>query len=76
MQRLENHQFDVIVQVRKLGEGFDHPFPAVAAIFSIFGNLSPFMQFVEPIMRVIQQNAPGHVLNYATVVRCRINPEV
>jgi superfamily II DNA or RNA helicase len=36
MQKLENHELDVIVQVRKLGEGFDHPFLAVAAVFSIF----------------------------------------
>ena len=68
MQRLENHQLDVIVQVRKLGEGFDHPFLAVAAVFSIFSNLSPFVQFVGRIMRVIEQNAPGHVKNQGVVV--------
>ncbi len=68
MQRLENHELDVIVQVRKLGEGFDHPFLAVAAVFSIFANLSPFVQFVGRIMRVIEQNAPGHALNHGTVV--------
>ncbi len=68
LQRLENHELDVIVQVRKLGEGFDHPFLAVAAVFSIFANLSPFIQFVGRIMRVIKQNAPGHVLNHGSVV--------
>lgn len=68
MQRLENHQIDVIVQVRKLGEGFDHRFLAVAAVFSIFSNLSPFVQFVGRIMRVIEQNAPGHPLNNGVVV--------
>lgn len=68
MQRLDNHELDVIVQVRKLGEGFDHPFLSVAAVFSIFSNLSPFVQFVGRIMRVIQQNAPGHVLNQGVVV--------
>ena len=68
MQHLENHELDVIVQVRKLGEGFDHPFLAVAAVFSIFANLSPFVQFVGRIMRVIEQNAPGHILNNGTVV--------
>ena len=68
MQRLENHELDVIVQVRKLGEGFDHPFLAVAAVFSVFANLSPFVQFVGRIMRVIEQNASGHVLNQGTVV--------
>ena len=68
MQRLERHELDVIVQVRKLGEGFDHPFLAVAAVFSVFSNLSPFVQFVGRIMRVLKQNAPDHVLNRGTVV--------
>jgi superfamily II DNA or RNA helicase len=68
MEQLENHQLDVIVQVRKLGEGFDHPFLAVAAVFSIFSNLSPFVQFVGRIMRVIVQNAPGHVVNQGVVI--------
>jgi len=68
IQRLENHELDVIVQVRKLGEGFDHKFLSVAAVFSIFSNLSPFVQFVGRIMRVIEQNAPGHVLNQGAVV--------
>jgi superfamily II DNA or RNA helicase len=68
LKRLENHEIDVIVQVRKLGEGFDHPYLSVAAVFSIFANLSPFVQFVGRIMRVIRQNNPGDVLNQGTVV--------
>ncbi|MCC6907209.1 MAG: DEAD/DEAH box helicase family protein [Phycisphaerales bacterium] len=66
--KLDNHGLDVIVQVRKLGEGFDHPYLSVAAVFSIFANLSPFIQFVGRIMRVIQQGSPGHALNQGTVV--------
>jgi len=68
MQKLENNELDVIVQVRKLGEGFDHPFLAVAAVFSVFRNLSPFVQFVGRIMRVIEHDAPGHPLNNGVVV--------
>jgi DNA-binding transcriptional MerR regulator len=68
MQKLESHQLDVIVQVRKLGEGFDHRFLAVATVFSIFSNLSPFVQFVGRIMRVIEQDSPGHPLNNGVVV--------
>lgn len=68
MRRLEDHELDVIVQVRKLGEGFDHPYLAVAAVFSIFANLSPFVQFVGRIMRVIVQNAPESPLNQGVVV--------
>jgi superfamily II DNA or RNA helicase len=68
MRQLEDHQLDVIVQVRKLGEGFDHPLLAVAAVFSIFGNLSPFVQFVGRIMRVVAQNDPRNVVNQGVVV--------
>ncbi|WP_439869665.1 DEAD/DEAH box helicase [Pseudomonas syringae] len=68
MKHLESHQLDVIVQVRKLGEGFDHPFLSVAAVFSIFSNLSPFVQFVGRVMRVIVQNSPTSLLNQGTVV--------
>ena len=66
--RLENHELDVIVQVRKLGEGFDHRYLGVAAVFSVFGNLSPFVQFVGRIMRVIKEGAPGDALNQGSVV--------
>lgn len=68
MRKLEAHEIDVIVQVRKLGEGFDHPFLAVAAVCSIFSNLSPFIQFVGRIMRVIIQNTPDSPLNRGVVV--------
>ncbi|WP_339053847.1 DEAD/DEAH box helicase [Arsenophonus endosymbiont of Crataerina pallida] len=67
-EKLEAHQLDVIVQVKKLGEGYDHPFLSVAVVFSIFSNLPPFVQFVGRIMRVIEQNAPKHPLNYGTVI--------
>lgn len=65
---LKNNEIDVVVQVRKLGEGFDHPYLSVAAIFSVFSNLSPFVQFVGRIMRVIVQNDSQHPLNQGTVV--------
>ena len=68
MRKVENNELDVIVQVRKLGEGFDHPLLAVAAVFSIFANLSPFVQFVGRIMRVVVQNSPQNPLNQGVVV--------
>lgn len=68
LKKLECHELDVIVQVRKLGEGFDHKYLSVAAVFSIFSNLSPFVQFVGRIMRVVVQNSPGHLKNQGVVV--------
>jgi superfamily II DNA or RNA helicase len=68
MQALNRHELDVVVQVRKLFEGFDHKFLSVAAVFSVFRSLSPFVQFVGRVMRVVQQNAVGHPLNNGVVV--------
>ena len=67
-QKLENHELDVIVQARMLGEGFDHKYLAVAMVGSIFANLSPFVQFVGRIMRAIEQNAPKSLLNRGAVI--------
>lgn len=64
---LENHELDVIVQSRMLGEGFDHPLLAVAMVGSIFANLGPFVQFVGRVMRSINPT-PGHPLNQGVVV--------
>ncbi|WP_390340353.1 DEAD/DEAH box helicase [Vibrio harveyi] len=68
LTKLNNHELDVIVQVRKLNEGFDHPFLSVAAVFSVFANLSPFVQFVGRVMRVIEQNSPRSPINQGIVV--------
>ncbi len=68
LQKLETDELDVIVQVRKLGEGFDHKWLSVAAVCSIFSNLSPFVQFVGRIMRVAVQNDPMNPNNQGIVV--------
>lgn len=67
-RQLDNHELDVIVQVRMLGEGFDHPYLSVAAVFSIFSNLGPFMQFVGRIMRTIPGVDPFDAVNDGVVV--------
>jgi DNA repair protein RadD len=65
---LRNHTIDAVVQVRMLGEGFDHPPLGVAAVFNPFRSLSPYIQFVGRIMRVNVQRAPGHRDNRGYVV--------
>ncbi|WP_436870775.1 DEAD/DEAH box helicase [Acinetobacter courvalinii] len=68
LKKLNSHELDVIVQVRKLTEGFDHPYLSVAAVFSVFANLSPFIQFVGRIMRVIEQDSPRSMINQGVVI--------
>lgn len=68
LRRLRERSLDCIVQVQMLGEGFDHPPLSVAALFRPFRSLSPYIQFVGRIMRVIHQNKPDHPDNHGYLV--------
>lgn len=68
LRDLKNGTLDCIVQVQMLGEGFDHPKLSVAAIFRPFRSLSPYIQFIGRILRVVVQNDPTHPDNYGHIV--------
>ncbi|MDX2093064.1 MAG: DEAD/DEAH box helicase family protein [Kofleriaceae bacterium] len=65
---LRQGRLDCIVQVQMLGEGFDHPNLSVAAIFRPYRSLSPYIQFVGRVMRVVKESAPGDPNNHGFVV--------
>ena len=65
---LRSGRLDCIVQVQMLGEGFDHPPLSVAAIFRPFRSLSPYIQFVGRVMRVVHEAKPDHADNHAYIV--------
>lgn len=52
-QELEKDKLDIIIHVQLLGEGFDHPYLVVAAIFKSYGSIGPFAQFVGRILRTM-----------------------
>jgi superfamily II DNA or RNA helicase len=62
LTKLKNDELDVIVQVNKLGEGFDHKYLSVAAVFKIFRSMSPFVQFIGRIMRKTQEGKEKGIL--------------
>jgi excisionase family DNA binding protein len=65
---LRSGKLDCIVQVQMLGEGFDHPPLSVAAIFRPFASLSPYIQFIGRVMRVVQEGKADHPDNNAFIV--------
>lgn len=67
-KRLKNDELDVIINVQMLGEGFDHPQLSVAAIFTPYRTLKPYLQFVGRVMRVNHQNAPRDPDNYGYII--------
>ncbi|MBS1714919.1 MAG: DEAD/DEAH box helicase family protein [Armatimonadetes bacterium] len=68
LKRLRSNELDAIINVQKLGEGFDHPQLSVAAVFRPYRSLSPYLQFVGRIMRVNVQNKPRDPDNYGFIV--------
>lgn len=68
LRDLEDFRIDCIVQVQMLGEGFDHPPLSVAAVFRPFRSLSPYVQFVGRIMRVMFQDDASNPANHGYVV--------
>lgn len=54
-QDIENHRLDVIIHVAMLGEGYDHPYLSVAAIFRPFRNELPYEQFIGRVLRTIPE---------------------
>lgn len=50
---IENNRCDVIIHVAMLGEGYDHKYLSVAAIFRPFKSLAPYSQFIGRILRRI-----------------------
>lgn len=56
---IENHRVKVVINVAMLGEGYDHPYLSVAAIFRPYRSLPPYMQFIGRVLRAI----PEHEVN-------------
>lgn len=66
---ISNFRLDVIVNVGMLGEGYDHRYLSVAAIFRPFRSKLPYAQFIGRILRFIP-DAPlagdniGHIISH------------
>ena len=50
---IKNNRVEVVINVSMLGEGYDHPYLSIAAIFRAFRNPLPYAQFVGRILRAI-----------------------
>ncbi|MFS1079301.1 DEAD/DEAH box helicase [Enterococcus casseliflavus] len=52
-KNIESHNTDVVVNVALLGEGYDHRFLSIAAIFRPFRSDLPYQQFVGRVLRSV-----------------------
>jgi len=51
---IENDRVQAVINVAMLGEGYDHPYLSVAAIFRPFRNELPYAQFIGRVLRYIE----------------------
>ncbi|MGI6085223.1 MAG: DEAD/DEAH box helicase [Acetivibrionales bacterium] len=65
--QIENDQVDVVINVAMLGEGYDHKYLSVAAIFRPFKTLLPYSQFIGRVLRAIP-NTLNQEDNVASVI--------
>lgn len=56
LRSIEAHEVDVVIHVALLGEGYDHPYLSIAAIFRPFRSLAPYAQFIGRTLRRIPPN--------------------
>ncbi|EOU2100370.1 restriction endonuclease subunit R [Clostridium perfringens] len=63
---IENNRVDVVINVAMLGEGYDHPYLSVAAIFRPFRNELPYTQFIGRVLRYIPNGKASD--NIATII--------
>lgn len=52
---IDNNRVDVVINVAMLGEGYDHPYLTVAAIFRPFRSELPYTQFIGRVLRYIPE---------------------
>lgn len=61
-KNIENHRVEAVIHVAMLGEGYDHIYLSVAAIFRPFRSELPYTQFIGRILRYIPEgNAKDNV---------------
>lgn len=54
--KIDSHQVDVVINVAMLGEGYDHKFLSIAALFRPYKTLLPYAQFIGRILRSISED--------------------
>lgn len=59
--KIDTHQVDVVINVALLGEGYDHKFLSIAAIFRPFRSDLPYQQFIGRVLRSIRPTDSEHI---------------
>lgn len=56
-KNIENNRVQAVINVAMLGEGYDHKYLSIAAIFRPFRNELPYTQFIGRVLRIIPEGS-------------------
>ncbi|UOK56174.1 restriction endonuclease subunit R [Bacillus sp. OVS6] len=54
--KINSNQVDIVINVAMLGEGYDHKFLSIAALFRPYKTLLPYAQFIGRVLRSISED--------------------
>ncbi|MEZ2657240.1 DEAD/DEAH box helicase [Aneurinibacillus aneurinilyticus] len=63
-----NHEYDVMVNIQMLGEGFDHPNISIISLFRPFKSLPSYAQVIGRGIRIIRHPEAKDIDNYCDLI--------
>lgn len=74
--KIDNHKVEVVINVALLGEGYDHKFLSIAAIFRPFRSDLPYQQFIGRVLRSISPADANKVVPDDNVAEIIVHEEL
>ncbi|PDZ12572.1 helicase [Bacillus pseudomycoides] len=56
LKAIDNHKCQVVINVGMMGEGYDHKYLTIAALFRPYKSLNQFAQIIGRVLRAIPEN--------------------
>lgn len=74
--RIDTHKVDVVINVALLGEGYDHKFLSIAAIFRPFRSDLPYQQFIGRVLRSLSPADTSNLIPEDNIAEVIVHEEL
>lgn len=74
--KIDTHKVEVVVNVALLGEGYDHKFLSIAAIFRPFRSDLPYQQFIGRVLRSLSPADASNIIEEDNIAQVVVHEEL
>ncbi|PIC59064.1 restriction endonuclease subunit R [Sporosarcina sp. P12(2017)] len=74
--KIDTHNVEVVINVALLGEGYDHKFLSIAAIFRPFRSDLPYQQFIGRVLRSISLADAESIMEEDNIAQVVVHEEL